>query len=86
MTAEILKPFGDYKVPGPNAEIVLLLEELLEMAKKGEIIGIAVATITKAHKVGNINLVGSASYAELLGAADILKDDIKEAWNEDQDG
>ena len=86
MTAKILKPFGEFLVPGPNPGLVSLLEEALERAKAGEYIAGAISLVTKNHKMANALDIGSASYAELLGGVDVLKDDIKDAWNEDSDG
>ena len=80
MSAEILKPFGDYRTPGVDAEVVDLLRKTLAAAEKGEIIGVAIAcirangfTLTRANR-------GSAGTGELIGAVALLQAEMIENW------
>jgi len=78
--AEIIKPFGDYKTPGPNQNVISLLQKLLEEAERGEIVAVAVATICEGGFVGVRFDVGSRGTSELVGAVAVLQRDLLEDW------
>jgi hypothetical protein len=80
---KILKPFGDYKTPGPSADVISLLEEMLEKAKHGEILAIAIAAVrpdgyvqTRAHK-------GNRGMSEIVGAVAVMQYYLMRSWNLD---
>lgn len=82
MSAEILKPFGDYSTPGVDPDLVRLAEQLLAEAKAGEIIGFAVAIVRPNHMIGSLTRRGSCSTAEIAGAVAGLQYDILKNWAE----
>ena len=84
MTAEILKPFGDYKTPGVSEGIVDMLEELLVLVKAGEVQAAGVVLInqngfvrTRAHK-------GNRGMAEMVGAVAVMQHDLIRLWKADE--
>lgn len=80
MAAEILKPFGDYKTPGPSADVIELLAETLEMAVRGDVTGIAIAMIRPDTFVKTRAIAGNHGMATLLGAVTVMQDDIIRMW------
>lgn len=79
-TAEILKPFGDYYTEGPNKRVIAILQEALDEAKKGEIVGIAVAKILPNGEIGSDADCGNRCFAELCGSVAVLQHDLIEKW------
>jgi hypothetical protein len=79
-TAEILKPFGDYFTLGPNKRVIALLEEALEEAKKGEIVGVAMAKILPNGEVATAADEGNRGFAEICGSVAVLQHDLIVKW------
>lgn len=84
LTAEILKPFGDYKTPGIDPSVVELLRKALAMAERGEITGVAIAAIagngfspTRANR-------GTASIGELIGTVAVLQAEMIGNWRREK--
>jgi len=78
--AEILKPFGSYRTPGIDENVVETLENLLERAVSGEITGVAVAYMTGGNHACSEVAFGSAGYAAMLGATVAMQATMLEAW------
>jgi len=78
--AEIIKPFGDYRTPGPNQNVISVLRKLLEEAERGEIVAVAVASICAGGFVGVRFDVGSRGMSEMVGAVTVLQHDLLEDW------
>lgn len=68
---EVLRPFGDYGTPGPCEAVVSKLEELLEEAQRGELIGLAWAVVRPGGKVGYGHHPGSGSSLLLVAATSL---------------
>jgi hypothetical protein len=81
MTAEILKPFGHFETPGVDPQLVEMMEEILERARKGEITAVGVALINGANEIENYSHVGTAGWGRLLGAVTLMQHDICVDWN-----
>lgn len=79
-TAEIVKPFGEYKTPGANAYVIKALRETLEQAERGEIFGVAIASINARGYVHIKCEKGSCGMAEIVGAVAILQHDMMINW------
>jgi hypothetical protein len=80
VTAEILKPFGEFGVPGPNQGVIEELEAALAQARMGDIIGVAIAMVHPNGDCGCLVDKSGCRWSELLGAVDMMKDDIKDKW------
>lgn len=78
--AEIIKPFGDYKTPGPNENVIKILRETLEEAEHGEIVAVAIAAINSGGFISVRCQKGSRGMAEIIGAVAVLQHDILESW------
>lgn len=78
--AEIIKPFGDYKTPGPNEKVIDLLRKTLEEAERGEIVAVAVASICAGGFIGVRVDVGSRGMSEMVGAVTVLQHDLLADW------
>ncbi|HTS05453.1 MAG TPA: hypothetical protein VMP68_07710 [Candidatus Eisenbacteria bacterium] len=78
--AEIIKPFGDYKTPGPNENVIAILRQTLEEAERGEIVAVAISMINAAAFVGSRFDTGSRGMSELVGAVTILQHDLLADW------
>jgi len=78
--AEIIKPFGDYKTPGPNENVIAILRKTLEEAERGEIVAVAIASICSGGFVGVRFEVGSRGTSEIVGAVTVLQHDILSDW------
>lgn len=64
--------------PEPNEDIIRILAELLEKAKRGEVYSLTVAAEVQDQIVGTHTVVGKGRSAVLmLGAADLLKHDLR---------
>lgn len=69
--------FGDPVIlPGPNTDLVEVLEDLLERAKGGEIVGIAGAILYRDEATGTC--VAGISMRSLLGTLFILQHKLVE--------
>ena len=79
-TADIIKPFGEYKTPGPNGRVIEELTKILEQAQRGEIVSFAIAIIRESGWVGSRFVVGSRGMSEIVGAVTILQHDLVEDW------
>lgn len=67
----------------PREDIVAELEVMLEAAKRGEIVGLAYANISARGKtVVGFSAAGSARFLTLMGATDVLKRRLSEAYDE----
>lgn len=55
-----------------NDKVVKIIEDLLERAKKGEIVAVAIATIMPDLSTGSAYTLGDSTIAELLGAISIM--------------
>lgn len=78
--AKIIKPFGDYKTPGPNEKVIEALRKSLEEAERGEILAVAIASICACGFVGVRCDIGSRGMSELVGAVTIMQHDLLENW------
>jgi hypothetical protein len=68
--------FGDgVDIGEPNEGCVTMLEELLERAKGGDIVGLACATIS-AHGLASYSLAGLVGPYGLLGAVEMAKAEL----------
>jgi hypothetical protein len=81
--AQILKPFGDYKTPGPNDSVIEMLREALAHAESGECVGVAIAMLAPSGFVKTRAVQGSRGMAELLGAVALMQDDLIRRWKAD---
>lgn len=75
---------GIYDVPGVQDSVIDLLEELLELAEKGEIIGIVIGAVRANGEIGTFSRKGSARYSVLLSAATMTQFDLCYHWAEDE--
>jgi hypothetical protein len=75
-TAEILKPFGAFKTPGPSKEVIELLQIWLDKAKIGEITSVALTGCTPHHKTIAQFEAGNDGLALLIASIVLLQDDI----------
>ena len=66
---------GPTGVPEPNETCISQLEEMLEMAKAGEIIGVSVAAVTK-DGLALYRLAGLVGGFSMLGAMDVAKAEL----------
>jgi len=82
MSAEIIKPFGNYNTPDVPESVISNLEKLLERAMRGEIKGFAIGYIDGADNVKVTLEQGSAGFARIVGAASIMQHDLCVAWND----
>ena len=79
-TADIIKPFGEYRTPGPNKNVIALLKKTLEEAERGEIVAIAMAAISDGGFVCIRVDKGSRGMSEMIGAVSVMKHDLLEDW------
>ena len=56
-----------------NAELVKMLEGILEEARSGEIRAVAVASVKRSQTVATGYVIGDASIFELIGAIEHVK-------------
>lgn len=80
MSAEILKPFGEYLTPGVDADVVTMLREILAKAEHGELVAVAIAGVMQNGCVLTRANIGSRGTGELLGAVCVLQTEICEEW------
>ncbi len=78
--AEIIKPFGDYKTPGPNEKVIDVLRKALDDAERGEIVAVAIASICAVGFVGVRYEVGSRGTSEMVGAVTVMQHDLLADW------
>lgn len=72
MSAHITHLREVFPVPGqPNPEVVAYAEQLLEMAKSGEIVALAAATVHKDGSTGG-GYVHSDNWGTLIGSLTVL--------------
>jgi hypothetical protein len=71
---------GVFHVPGIQREVVDLLNDLLEGAKRGEVIGIVVGAISPNHEIHTYSRKGSADYSQLVSAAVMCQFDLCHHW------
>ena len=81
-TAEILKPFGEYRTPGIQEEVVVLLRRLLNDAENGDIIGCAVATVNRHEECRTYYQPGAGGWARLIGNVAALQHTMLKDWSE----
>lgn len=79
---EILKPFGEYHTPGPNASCIELLREVLGMAERGEVVAVAIASINPAGFTRTRADKGSRGMGEIVGAVAVMQDDLIRMWKD----
>lgn len=77
---EILKPFGEYRTPGPSISCIELLRETLELAERGEIVAIAIAALTPSGFTRTRADRGSRGMGEIIGAVAVMQDDLIRMW------
>jgi hypothetical protein len=80
MSAEILKPFGDYKTPDANDAVIKALEDLVAKAKAGEIQSFACAYVMSNDWTAYRNENGTSGLARLLGAVTVMQHAICNSW------
>ena len=78
--AEIIKPFGDYKTPGPNENVIEILQKTLKEAERGEIVAVAITMINAAGFVGVRFDTGNCGMSELVGGVTVLQHDLIADW------
>lgn len=81
-TAEIIKPFGEYRTPGVSKDIIDLIERVLARAEAGEVAGVAITFITPNGHTCSEVAFGSAGYAAMAGATVALQSTILQQWRE----
>jgi hypothetical protein len=81
MSAEILKPFGNYGIPGANQDVCELLREMLEKAECGEIIGVGVCAVLANGCSWTEFASGGANTATVLGGVILLQNTILKSWD-----
>lgn len=72
MAAEIVPLGATYSIAEPNADIVEMLESLLEKARRGEVIGVAVAWVDGAHGQFTGWRTGSTQNGAMIAATSML--------------
>lgn len=77
---EIVKPWGDYGVPGPNAECIELLEDALTLARSGECVAVALVMLNPSGFTKTRAVKGSRGYGELVGGIAIMQSDVIALW------
>ena len=82
-SAEILKPFGDYKTPGVQEEVVEVLKNALEQAERGEVSALGLVLLAPNKFCRTRSVQGSCGYGELVGGISILHYDAIRAWKEE---
>jgi hypothetical protein len=75
-SAEILTPFGKYRTPQASKEIIDLMEEMLERAKRGEVTALALVALAPNDHSITAWRQGQHSMFTVVGLIDILKDDV----------
>jgi hypothetical protein len=80
---EILRPFGEYLTPGPSTPCIALLRDALEMAERGEVVGVAIAMISPVGFVRTRGEKGSRGMAEMVGAVAVMQDDLIRRWKDE---
>lgn len=75
LRSKIATPFGRHSVPGPDGDVVELLEGLLAEARRGEIVGVAAAVVSPNQYI-RCEYAGSASSHVVLAGICWLKDDF----------
>lgn len=79
-TAEIIKPFGDYRTPGPNDKVIEILKKCLEEAERGEIVAVAITSINAGGWINCNWECGSRGRSEIVGAVTMMQHDIMADW------
>lgn len=83
MSENVASIFGGPKgVPEPNETCVKALEELLEMARSGEIVGVAMAGLCADH-MSRYAIAGNVGGYGMLGAMEVAKSDLVRIINDD---
>lgn len=74
---DIATPFGMHAIPGPDASVVALLENLLEQAKRGEIVGVAAVVINPVREtMSKWALGGPCGSHDIMAGIVWLQDDF----------
>jgi hypothetical protein len=66
----------------PCGDVVSLLERLLEMARAGEITGIAVAAVEPQRRIADCYAIGEASMNDLMLSVHSLHTRVTRRWYE----
>jgi hypothetical protein len=69
-----------YHDPGSQEAVVELLQELLESAQKGEIIGIIIGTVQANGYIGTRSAKGGCIMAQLVATSAALHFDLMYNW------
>lgn len=78
--AEIISPFGLSADPGPDAQLVARLEQLLDAAKAGRIHGLIYGTIRPNGEIGTGWAGEKVSQHYYVTAATALQWRVVESW------
>lgn len=81
-SAEILKPFGEYKTPGVQEDVVSILKDALKQAQRGEVAALGLVLLAPNKLCRTRSVQGACGYGELVGGISILHYDAVKAWKE----
>ncbi len=84
MSAEIIKPFGDYKTEGPQEGVVQTLKSLLARAEKGEITSLACSFQLANGFLSYAYAAGSGGYTALVASVAMLGYTIQRDWDQSE--
>ncbi len=83
MSAEVHRLTDLAPAQEPDKEIIERIEELLESAKRGEVIGFGYLIVRPNHHIGTGWKGGSSTMHEMLAGATALQARITQSWLED---
>lgn len=76
----VIFPFGTYSPAQSKQSIVEMIENILDRARAGEIVGFAYAALTVNERVKTMADPGEKGYAALSGAINALHHDVCKIW------